>query len=63
MAGHLGDPPGAVAGHLGDPPGGKADGHVDFSWKNHADMPVLRIRPERWVSSDLGQVGGAALPG
>ncbi|MYS90213.1 MULTISPECIES: pyridoxamine 5'-phosphate oxidase family protein [Streptomyces] len=37
-------------------PADKVDGYVDFSWKNHGEMLVLRMRPERWVSSDLGQV-------
>ncbi|CAL9486551.1 pyridoxamine 5'-phosphate oxidase family protein [Streptomyces sp. enrichment culture] len=34
----------------------KVDGYVDFAWKNHGEQLVLRMRPERWVSSDLGQV-------
>ncbi|CAM5741842.1 hypothetical protein [Streptomyces afghaniensis 772] [Streptomyces afghaniensis] len=37
-------------------PADKVDGYVDFSWKNHGEQLVLRMRPERWVSSDLGQV-------
>ncbi|WP_338780180.1 pyridoxamine 5'-phosphate oxidase family protein [Streptomyces sp. DG1A-41] len=37
-------------------PADKVDDYVDFSWKNHGDQLVLRMRPERWVSSDLGQV-------
>ncbi|MER7403913.1 pyridoxamine 5'-phosphate oxidase family protein [Streptomyces sp. NPDC000070] len=37
-------------------PADKVEGYVDFSWKNHGKMLVLRMRPERWVSSDLGQV-------
>ncbi|MET9814561.1 MULTISPECIES: pyridoxamine 5'-phosphate oxidase family protein [unclassified Streptomyces] len=37
-------------------PAEKVDGYVDFSWKNHGEQLVLRMRPERWVSSDLGQV-------
>ncbi|GGX33132.1 pyridoxamine 5'-phosphate oxidase family protein [Streptomyces lomondensis] len=37
-------------------PADKVDGYVDFSWKNHGDQLVLRMRPERWLSSDLGQV-------
>ncbi|MFI9822883.1 pyridoxamine 5'-phosphate oxidase family protein [Streptomyces sp. NPDC052013] len=34
----------------------KVDGYVDFAWKNHGEQVVLRMRPEHWVSSDLGQV-------
>ncbi|MFH9064409.1 pyridoxamine 5'-phosphate oxidase family protein [Streptomyces coeruleorubidus] len=37
-------------------PADKVDGYVDFAWKNHGEQRVLRMRPERWVSSDLGQV-------
>ncbi|MFD5162229.1 pyridoxamine 5'-phosphate oxidase family protein [Streptomyces hawaiiensis] len=37
-------------------PADKVDGYVDFSRKNHGQQLVLRMRPERWVSSDLGQV-------
>ncbi|QYX79317.1 pyridoxamine 5'-phosphate oxidase family protein [Streptomyces akebiae] len=34
----------------------KVDGYVDFSSSNHGDQVVIRMRPERWVSSDLGTV-------
>ncbi|MFF7869056.1 pyridoxamine 5'-phosphate oxidase family protein [Streptomyces qaidamensis] len=37
-------------------PADKVDDYVDFSWKNHDGHQVLRMRPERWLSSDLGQV-------
>ncbi|MGW3989654.1 pyridoxamine 5'-phosphate oxidase family protein [Streptomyces sp. NPDC004830] len=37
-------------------PADKVDGYVDFAWKNHGEQVVVRMRPERWVSSDLGQV-------
>jgi hypothetical protein len=37
-------------------PADKVDGYVDFARKNHGEQLVLRMRPERWVSSDLGQV-------
>ncbi|MFJ4472907.1 pyridoxamine 5'-phosphate oxidase family protein [Streptomyces sp. NPDC089424] len=37
-------------------PAEKVEGYVDFSWKNHGEMVVLTMRPERWVSSDLGAV-------
>lgn len=34
----------------------KVDGYVDLAWKNHGEQVVVRMRPERWVSSDLGSV-------
>ncbi|MCZ4611550.1 pyridoxamine 5'-phosphate oxidase family protein [Streptomyces sp. Lzd4kr] len=34
----------------------KVDGYVDFAWKNHGEQVVVHVRPERWVSSDLGRV-------
>ncbi|MBD9700804.1 pyridoxamine 5'-phosphate oxidase family protein [Streptomyces caniscabiei] len=34
----------------------KVDGYVEFSSANHGDQVVIRMRPERWVSSDLGTV-------
>ncbi|MGA5118737.1 pyridoxamine 5'-phosphate oxidase family protein [Streptomyces pseudogriseolus] len=34
----------------------KVDGYVDFAWENHGEQVVVRMRPERWVSSDLGSV-------
>ncbi|MFI9614522.1 pyridoxamine 5'-phosphate oxidase family protein [Streptomyces sp. NPDC052023] len=37
-------------------PAEKVDAYVDFAWKNHGEMVVVRMRPERWVSSDLGTV-------
>ncbi|WP_086565541.1 pyridoxamine 5'-phosphate oxidase family protein [Streptomyces africanus] len=37
-------------------PADKVDDYVEFSLKNHGDLVVLRMRPQRWVSSDLGQV-------
>ncbi|WP_328872099.1 pyridoxamine 5'-phosphate oxidase family protein [Streptomyces sp. NBC_00287] len=37
-------------------PEDKVDGYVDFAWKNHGAQVVVRMRPERWVSSDLGTV-------
>ncbi|CAL9475516.1 pyridoxamine 5'-phosphate oxidase family protein [Streptomyces pilosus] len=37
-------------------PADKVEGYVDFSWKNHGEQVVVRMRPERWVSSDLGSV-------
>ncbi|QKZ20766.1 pyridoxamine 5'-phosphate oxidase family protein [Streptomyces chartreusis] len=37
-------------------PAEKVDGYVDFAWKNHGEQVVVHVRPERWVSSDLGRV-------
>ncbi|MFJ2949952.1 pyridoxamine 5'-phosphate oxidase family protein [Streptomyces sp. NPDC087226] len=37
-------------------PADKVDGYVDFAWKNHGEQVVVRMRPERWVSSDLGSL-------
>ncbi|MGV9450228.1 pyridoxamine 5'-phosphate oxidase family protein [Streptomyces sp. NPDC003635] len=37
-------------------PAEKVDAYVDFAWKNHGEQVVVRMRPERWVSSDLGTV-------
>ncbi|MEU2330717.1 pyridoxamine 5'-phosphate oxidase family protein [Streptomyces althioticus] len=37
-------------------PAEKVDGYVDFAWKNHGEQVVVRMRPERWVSSDLGSI-------
>ncbi|MEV6169299.1 pyridoxamine 5'-phosphate oxidase family protein [Streptomyces sp. NPDC051954] len=37
-------------------PADKVEGYVDFSWNNHGEMIIVRMRPERWVSSDLGTV-------
>ncbi|MFC8241558.1 pyridoxamine 5'-phosphate oxidase family protein [Streptomyces chartreusis] len=37
-------------------PAEKVDGYVDFAWESHGEQVVLQVRPERWLSSDLGQV-------
>lgn len=37
-------------------PAEKVAGYVDFAWKNHGEQVVVHMRPQRWVSSDLGQV-------
>jgi nitroimidazol reductase NimA-like FMN-containing flavoprotein (pyridoxamine 5'-phosphate oxidase superfamily) len=34
----------------------KVDGYVEFAWAEHGDQSVVTLRPERWVSSDLGTV-------
>ncbi|MFJ5264382.1 pyridoxamine 5'-phosphate oxidase family protein [Streptomyces sp. NPDC088387] len=35
-------------------PADKAEAYVEFSWKNHGEMVVITMRPERWVGTDLG---------
>ncbi|MDQ0988277.1 pyridoxamine 5'-phosphate oxidase family protein [Streptomyces sp. V2I9] len=37
-------------------PAGKVAGYVDFARENHGEQVLITLRPERWVSSDLGQV-------
>ncbi|MFI2369159.1 pyridoxamine 5'-phosphate oxidase family protein [Streptomyces sp. NPDC018833] len=37
-------------------PADKVDAYVEFAWKNHGDQTVIHMRPQRWVSSDLGAV-------
>ncbi|TPQ19127.1 pyridoxamine 5'-phosphate oxidase family protein [Streptomyces sporangiiformans] len=37
-------------------PAEKVDEYVDFAWKSHGEQVVVHMRPERWVSSDLGTV-------
>lgn len=37
-------------------PAEKVDGYVDLAWKEHGEQVVIHLRPERWVSSDLGTV-------
>ncbi|MER6284552.1 pyridoxamine 5'-phosphate oxidase family protein [Streptomyces sviceus] len=34
----------------------KVDGYVEFASKNHGEQVIIRLRPERWVTSDLGTV-------
>ncbi|MFD3834701.1 pyridoxamine 5'-phosphate oxidase family protein [Streptomyces sp. NPDC058642] len=34
----------------------KVEAYVDFAWKNHGEQVIIRLRPERWVSSDLGSL-------
>ncbi|MFI1651357.1 pyridoxamine 5'-phosphate oxidase family protein [Streptomyces avidinii] len=34
----------------------KVEGYVDFAWKEHGEQLVIHMRPQRWVSSDLGNV-------
>ncbi|MEU0354380.1 pyridoxamine 5'-phosphate oxidase family protein [Streptomyces cyaneofuscatus] len=35
-------------------PAEKVDGYVDFAWREHGDQVVIHMRPQRWLSSDLG---------
>ncbi|MGP3632602.1 pyridoxamine 5'-phosphate oxidase family protein [Streptomyces sp. 24-1644] len=37
-------------------PAEKVAGYVGFAWENHGEQVVIRMRPQRWVSSDLGQI-------
>ncbi|MDH6435187.1 hypothetical protein M2158_003664 [Streptomyces sp. SAI-144] len=37
-------------------PAEKVDGYVEFASKNHGEQVIIRVRPERWVTSDLGTV-------
>ncbi|CAL9539779.1 hypothetical protein SUDANB145_04197 [Streptomyces sp. enrichment culture] len=37
-------------------PAEKVDGYVEFAWTEHGEQLIVRMRPERWVSSDLGSV-------
>ncbi|MGW1211052.1 pyridoxamine 5'-phosphate oxidase family protein [Streptomyces sp. NPDC002499] len=37
-------------------PAEKVDGYVEFAEKNHGDQVLVRMRPERWLSSDLGSL-------
>ncbi|WP_329547015.1 pyridoxamine 5'-phosphate oxidase family protein [Streptomyces sp. NBC_01356] len=37
-------------------PADKVDAYVDSAWKEHGAQVVVRMRPERWVSSDLGSL-------
>ncbi|GAB2880644.1 pyridoxamine 5'-phosphate oxidase family protein [Streptomyces deserti] len=41
-------------------PAETVDSYVEFSLKNHGDQVIVRMRPERWVSSDLGSVADYA---
>ncbi|MFI1396512.1 pyridoxamine 5'-phosphate oxidase family protein [Streptomyces sp. NPDC020681] len=37
-------------------PADKVDGYVDMAWKEHGEQVVITMRPERWVSADLGSL-------
>ncbi|MEU1126967.1 pyridoxamine 5'-phosphate oxidase family protein [Streptomyces sp. NPDC005899] len=36
-------------------PAEKVEGYVDFAWKEHGEQVVIHMRPQHWLSSDLGQ--------
>ncbi|MEV6398110.1 pyridoxamine 5'-phosphate oxidase family protein [Streptomyces sp. NPDC051907] len=33
----------------------KVEAYVDFAWKEYADQMIYRIRPQHWLSADLGE--------
>ncbi|TWF90664.1 pyridoxamine 5'-phosphate oxidase family protein [Streptomyces brevispora] len=33
----------------------KVDGYVDFALKEHGEQVIIHMRPQRWLSSDLGE--------
>lgn len=37
-------------------PADKVAGYVDFAWEGHGPSVVIRMRPERWVATDIGTV-------
>ncbi|MEV0959161.1 pyridoxamine 5'-phosphate oxidase family protein [[Kitasatospora] papulosa] len=37
-------------------PAEKVDAYVDFAWREHGEQVVIRMRPQHWLSSDLGEV-------
>lgn len=37
-------------------PADRVEAYVDFAAADHGEQVVLRMRPERWVSSDLGRI-------
>jgi hypothetical protein len=37
-------------------PAGKVDEYLEFAQRSHGEQVVIHMRPERWVSSDLGTV-------
>ncbi|WNI26548.1 pyridoxamine 5'-phosphate oxidase family protein [Streptomyces sp. ITFR-16] len=36
-------------------PAEKVDAYVDFAWKEHGEQVVVHLRPEHWLSADLGE--------
>ncbi|MGW7412612.1 pyridoxamine 5'-phosphate oxidase family protein [Streptomyces sp. NPDC054863] len=37
-------------------PADKVEGYVDWSWQEHGEQVVFTMRPERWLSADMGSV-------
>ncbi|MEU6522541.1 pyridoxamine 5'-phosphate oxidase family protein [Streptomyces sp. NPDC046924] len=37
-------------------PADKVEGYVSAAWQDHGEQVVLHMRPEHWVSSDLGSL-------
>lgn len=37
-------------------PAEKVEGYVEFALKNHGEAVIIALRPERWLTSDLGTV-------
>ncbi|KPC84594.1 MULTISPECIES: pyridoxamine 5'-phosphate oxidase family protein [Streptomyces] len=37
-------------------PAERVDAYVDFAWREHGEQVVIHMRPQRWLSSDLGGV-------
>ncbi|MEU2824206.1 pyridoxamine 5'-phosphate oxidase family protein [Streptomyces bacillaris] len=35
-------------------PAEQVEAYVDFAWKEHGEQVVIHMRPQRWLSSDLG---------
>ncbi|MFJ9055902.1 pyridoxamine 5'-phosphate oxidase family protein [Streptomyces sp. NBC_00111] len=36
-------------------PAEKVEGYVDFAWTAHGEQVVIHMRPQHWLSSDLGE--------
>ncbi|MEI5103489.1 pyridoxamine 5'-phosphate oxidase family protein [Streptomyces sp. PmtG] len=37
-------------------PADKVDAYVEMAWKEHGAQVLITLRPQRWVSSDLGSI-------
>lgn len=37
-------------------PAEKVETYVDFAWKAHGENVVIRMRPQHWLSADLGEL-------
>ncbi|WP_326667996.1 pyridoxamine 5'-phosphate oxidase family protein [Streptomyces sp. NBC_01257] len=36
-------------------PAERVDGYVDLAWREHGEQVVIHMRPQHWLSSDLGE--------